>query len=91
MTGGGSYIKLSAEYEEVKHKIEVINLKLQKARANKTALENFLNDFSKNIELIDSFYEKLFNSVVNKVVINIDSNATFVFKNGQEILVDGGK
>ncbi len=82
-----NYIKLSEEYEEVKNKIEDINLKLQKARTNKISLENFLNDISENIDLIDSFDEKLFNSVVDTVVINIDSNATFVFKNGQEINV----
>ncbi|MDR2073902.1 MAG: recombinase family protein [Oscillospiraceae bacterium] len=79
-----NYIKISAGYEEVKKKIQDAEFKLQKARVNKIALEGFLNDFPKDAELITSFDEKLFSSVVDKIVADVNNQVIFIFKNGHE-------
>lgn len=80
-----NYNRLSEEYEVIKQKIENIDLKLQNRRASLTSIENFLNDLSEREDLISSFDEKLFNSMVDKIVVKSYTTALIVFKNGQEI------
>ncbi len=79
------YNKLSNEYEELKQKIEKIDTKLKSKRARILAIENFLNEISAKENLIDTFDEKLFTSVVDKIVVKSYTKADLVFKNGQEI------
>ena len=49
------------------------------------SIENFLNEISSKESLIDTFDEKLFTSVVDKIVVKSYPKAAIVFKNGQEI------
>lgn len=76
---------LSNEYEELKHKIEKIDTKLKNKRARVISIENFLNEISSKESLIGTFDEKLFTSVVDKIVVKSYTKAAIVFKNGQEI------
>ena len=49
------------------------------------SIENFLNEISSKENLIDTFDEKFFTSVVDKIVVKSYTKAAIVFKNGQEI------
>lgn len=80
-----NYSKLSEEYERVSKKIQDIESKLQMSEVSRIALEKFLKDFSENTELIDSFDDKLFRNVVDKVIIDTNCKAVFIFKNEEEI------
>lgn len=79
------YNTLSNEYEELKHKIEKIDAKLKDKRARVISIENFLNEISARENLIDTFDEKLFTSVVDKIIVKSYTKAAIVFKNGQEL------
>ncbi len=79
------YNTLSDEYEELKQKIEKTDTKLKSKRARVRLIENFLNEISARENLIDTFDEKLFTSVVDKIVVKSYTKATLVFKNGQEL------
>ncbi len=79
------YNTLSGEYEELKQKIEKIDTKLKSKRARVISIENFLNEISSKENLINIFDEKLFTSVVDKIVVKSYTKADIVFKNGQEI------
>ncbi len=79
------YNTLSDEYEELKQKIEKIDTKLKSKKAGSLLMGNFLNEISARENLIDTFDEKLFTSVVDKIVVKSYTKAAFVFKNGQEI------
>ena len=79
------YNTLSGEYEELKQKIEKIDTKLKNKRARVISIENFLNEISAKEKLIDTFDEKLFTGVVDKIIVKSYTKATLVFKNGQEI------
>ena len=79
------YNTLSSEYEELKHKIEKIDTKLKSKRAGSLLIENFLNEISARENLIDTFDEKLFTNVVDKIVVKSYTKATIIFKNGQEV------
>ena len=80
-----NYIKLSNEYEAVKQKIEVLDSKLKDKRARIIAIENFLKDISENETLIDSFDDKLFIRVIDKIIVKSYTEVIVVFKNGQEV------
>ena len=82
------YNTLSNEYEELKQKIEKIDTKLKNKRVRILSIENFLNEISSKENLIDTFDEKLFTSVVDKIVVKSYTKAAIVFKNGQEILLN---
>ena len=79
------YNTLSSEYEELKQKIEKIDTKLKNKRARVISIENFSNEMSAKEKLIDTFGEKLFTSVVDKIVVKSYTKAGIVFKNGQEL------
>ncbi len=79
------YNTLSNEYEELKHKIEKIDAKLKDKRARVISIENFLNEISARENLIDTFDEKLFTGVVDKIIVKSYTKAAIVFKNGQEL------
>ena len=79
------YNTLSSEYEELKQKIEKIDAKLKNKRARVISIEKFLSEISAKENLIDTFDEKLFTSVVDKIVVKSYTKAGIVFKNGQEL------
>mgnify|MGYP001024789055 CR=1 FL=1 len=79
------YNTLSNEYEELKHKIEKIDTKLKSKRAGSLLMGNFLNEISARENLIDTFDEKLFTGVVDKIIVKSYTKAAIVFKNGQEV------
>lgn len=79
------YNTLSSEYEELKQKIEKIDTKLKSKRARVISIENFLNEISSKENLINIFDEKLFTSVVDKIIVKSYTKAAIVFKNGQEL------
>ena len=79
------YNTLSSEYEELKQKIEKTDTKLKNKRARILSIENFLNEMLAKENLIDTFDEKLFTSVVDKIVVKSYTKAAIVFKNGQEL------
>lgn len=80
-----NYIKLSNEYEAVKQKIEILDSKLKDKRTRIIAIENFLKDISENETLIDSFDDKLFIRVVDKIMVKSYTEVIVAFKNGQEV------
>ena len=82
------YNTLSEEYEEIKRKIEKIDTKLKSKRAKVLSIEHFLSEIAAKENLIDTFDEKLFMSVVDKIVVKSYTKAAIVFKNGQEISLD---
>ena len=79
------YNILSNEYEELKHKIEKIDAKLRSKRAESLSIQNFLNEISTRENLVDDFDEKLFTSMLDKIVVKSYDKATIIFKNGQEV------
>ncbi|KAK8833997.1 hypothetical protein M9Y10_037219 [Tritrichomonas musculus] len=79
------YNTLSNQYEELKHKIEKIDTKIKIKKAGVLSIENFLNEITARENLIDTFDEKLFTSVVDKIVVKSYTKAAIVFKNGQEL------
>lgn len=79
------YNTLSEEYEELKQKIEKTDTKLKNKRARILSIEKFLNEVLEKENLIDSFDEKLFTSVVDKIVVKSYTEAAIVFRNGQEL------
>lgn len=83
-----NYIKLSNEYEAVKQKIEVLDSKLKDKRARIIAIENFLKDISENETLIDSFDDKLFIRVIDKIMVKSYTEVIVAFKNGQEVPIN---
>lgn len=83
-----NYNRLSSEYEIIKQKIENVDSKLQNKRASISSVETFLNDISKRNEIITDFDEKLFSSMVDKIIVKSYTTASIVFKNGQEIFLN---
>lgn len=83
-----NYIKLSNEYEAVKQKIEVLDSKLKDKRARIIAIENFLKDISENETLIDSFDDKLFIRVIDKIIVKSYTEVIVTFKNGREVPIN---
>lgn len=83
-----NYIKLSNEYEAVKQKIEILDSKLKDKRARIIAIENFLKDISENETLIDSFDDKLFIRVIDKIIVKSYTEVIVAFKNGQEVPIN---
>lgn len=83
-----NYITLSNEYEAVKQKIEILDSKLKDKRARIISIENFLKDISKNETLIDSFDDKLFIRVIDKIVVKSYTEVIVAFKNGQEVPIN---
>ena len=79
------YNTLSDEYEEIKQKIENIDTKLKNKRAKLLSIEKFLNEISEMENLIDTFDEKLFTSVVDKIIVKSYTQAATIFRNGQEL------
>ena len=79
------YNTLSNEYEELKQKIEKTDTKLKNKRARILSIENFLNEMLAKENLIDSFDEKLFTSVLDKIIVKSYTKVTIVFRNGQEL------
>ncbi len=79
------YNTLSSEHEKIKQKIEKIDTKLKNKRAKVISIENFLNEMLAKENLIDTFDEKLFTGVVDKIIVKSYTKAAIVFKNGQEI------
>lgn len=79
------YNTLSNEYEEIKQKIEKIDTKLKNKRAKLLSIEKFLNEISERENLIDTFDEKLFTSVVDKIIVKSYTQAATIFRNGQEL------
>ena len=79
------YNTLSSEYEEIKQKIEKIDTKLKNKSARVISIENFLNEISAKENLINIFDEKLFTSVVDKIVVKSYTKVAIEFKNGQEL------
>ena len=49
------------------------------------SIDNFLNEISAKEKLIDTFDEKLFTSVVDKIIVKSYTKADIVFRNGQEL------
>lgn len=80
-----NYNRLSEEYEVIKQKIENVDSRLQNKRRNIAGVENFLNEISEKDGFIDSFDEKLFSGMVDKIIVKSYVTASVVFKNGQEI------
>ena len=74
------YNTLSNEYEEIKQKIENIDTKLKNKRAKLLSIENFLNEISEMENLIDTFDEKLFTSVVDKIIVKSYTQAATIFR-----------
>ena len=72
----------------MKQKIEVLDSKLKDKRARIIAIENFLKDISENETLIDSFDDKLFIRVIDKIMVKSYTEVIVVFKNGQEVPIN---
>ena len=69
-------------------KIEILDSKLKDKRARIISIENFLKDISKNETLIDSFGDKLFIRVIDKIVVKSYTEVIVVFKNGREVPIN---
>lgn len=82
------YNTLSNEYEEIKQKIENIDTKLKNKRAKLLSIEKFLNEISERENLIDTFDEKLFTSVVDKIIVKSYTKVAIIFRNGQELYLN---
>ena len=72
----------------MKQKIEILDSKLKDKRARIISIENFLKDISENETLIDSFDDKLFIRVIDKIVVKSYAEVIVVFKNGREVPIN---
>lgn len=85
-------IKYNQRYEELRDRYDKVTEQLSKIEDLKfemKAKEHKINEFIKNLkqstELITDFDEKLWYTLIGKVIINRDGNIKFEFKNGKII------
>ena len=66
----------------MKQKIEILDSKLKDKCARIISIENFLKDILENETLIDSFDDKLFIRVIDKIMVKSYTEVIVAFKNG---------
>ena len=81
-------IDFPAEFEIIRQKIEVVDNKLQAKRAERSLLKTFIKELSKQEKFINDFDDKLFSSMVEKIIVTSYTDGKIIFRNGQEIAID---
>ncbi|GGE26786.1 recombinase family protein [Streptococcus himalayensis] len=82
-----TYNQLASQYEEKKAELE--RLKVEKADKQKRAVKvkDVIDTFTHQQCLLTAFDEKLWNTMVEQVIITKEKSAIFTFKSGQEIII----
>jgi len=79
------YAGLVERYESIKNGLRVIDEKLLERNVKRESIELFIQMLKKNDDLVTDFDEELWNATIEKVVVHLKHEITFVFKDGMEL------
>lgn len=80
------YKRYSQEYKELEQKLETLTNSLQKKKSQAKSIKEFIQHLS-NRDLVSEFDEKLWYTMVEKVIIASKEEVDFHFKNGVVISI----
>lgn len=80
------YDRYSREYKELEQKLEALTNSLQKKKSQAKSIKEFIQHLS-NRDLVSEFDEKLWYTMVEKVIIASKKEVDFHFKNGAVISI----
>ena len=79
------YTALAERYEAIKKRIKEVDNKGMEHNAKRENIEDFIQRLEQNDKLLTEFDEELWNSTIERVVVHIENEIKFVFKDGMEI------
>ena len=79
------YNALAQRYQSIKDKLEGIEEKRLEKSAKHERILVFIKELNQREILVTEFDEELWNGSVEKVVVNVEDQITFIFKDGMEI------
>lgn len=80
------YDRYSQEYKELEQKLETLTNSLQKKKSQAKSIKEFIQHLS-NRDLVSEFDEKLWYTMVEKVIIASKEEVNFHFKNGAVVSI----
>ena len=80
------YNRYSQEYKDLEQKLETLTNSLQKKKSQAKSIKEFIQHLS-NRDLVSEFDEKLWYTMVEKVIIASKEEVDFHFKNGAVISI----
>ena len=83
----GKYNKLIEEYKLLEKELEQKNLDLLNKNKRVRELKIFIDSLEKQDELLTEYDTKLFNYLVEKIIIHIEKRVEIYFKNGEVISI----
>ena len=79
------YNALAQRYQSIKDELEGIEEKRLEKSAKHERILVFIKELNQREILVTEFDEELWNGSVEKVVVNVEDQITFIFKDGREI------
>ena len=79
------YADLTERYNTIKADYDKISEQIESKKAQRELFKDFIRALEKQGTLVQEFYEGLWSSLVQEVVVNDKDDIRFIFKNGFEI------
>ena len=80
------YADLTERYNSIKSEYDKILEQIESKKAQKELFKGFVRALEKQGTQVEEFDERLWNSLVQEVVVNAKNDIWFIFKNGLDLL-----